>query len=790
MLIDIGNSGLITYSIKNNLCYLDSNGYINLEAINFGTDFLDYNTYIIDWSENNLQPFQISADNKIVQFLGNGTYNFYIRSTSSVADKGPFYLTVTSPDQLIIYDVKESTHSCIDTGSIGVYVSGGTPPYTYNIGSVSSTTNNAYYIASDLEAGTYSITVTDTNGCSSSTTALIRDGFFTTNFDEFLPPQKQGGTVDIRCTIVGNGPFSFMFLNTESNTLQAIDSLETKYLESYDYLTNTYIYNITNLITPGSYEITVYNRFNCLTKYYKDIADLGSISVKIDVTLNNKSIGYSPVLTIPIYDTILIPYHHIQSNSDLWQLVKRLSAKNRIDIKINDVNNEFIVVRSSLDKYCLDNNKIQILRLGNESKDWYYYFNIAPSVNLNQSMTYASASYKIFEPKTNKEFDLTFGLNYDGNLDFTNASLIRGNFILNSISSNQFFNNCNINIALSDANDFDTEIYDFYTVENKKYIYKNIYNVGFVTVLNFLENFTVLNEYVDIDQTACSISAEQKLYIDNIKDLLKSFNNLNNYNSIYIYNLDNIENFGSIDLQIVGPTEIPFNNELINNVYAIDYFTFDENSTEPSQFIRNNQIVKNILNLNGIDYGYVIIRIKDYYNNIPSFINYGIYTLDYENHFIESRNVLLQYNSQIVPYFEYGDILVYVPSRQKPSPPIESSFVITTLPSIPPPIVSPSIPTVEQTKDSTNTSSLSIISSPKNIRLILEGPKNYTYSFIGDINFTNLIPGVYIIKGDKESLDSKYYYQNETRVIVDKNTAQSVFMQFISYNDKLFIKER
>ena len=46
---------------------------------------------------------------------------------------------------------------------------------------------------------------------------------------------------------------------------------------------------------------------------------------------------------------------------------------------------------------------------------------------------------------------------------------------------------------------------------------------------------------------------------------------------------------------------------------------------------------------------------------------------------------------------------------------------------------------MEQTKDSTNTSSLSIISSPKNIRLILEGPKNYTYSFIGDINFTNLI---------------------------------------------------
>jgi hypothetical protein len=95
---------------------------------------------------------------------------------------------------------------------------------------------------------------------------------------------------------------------------------------------------------------------------------------------------------------------------------------------------------------------------------------------------------------------------------------------------------------------------------------------------------------------------------------------------------------------------------------------------------------------------------------------------------------------------------------------------------------------VDQTSDTTNTSSISINLS-KNIKCYIYGPKNYKKSFSVSTKFANLIPGVYTIIGDQDNLNSLGLYQNETKVTIENNSDEEVFLDFVSYNEKIFIRK-
>ena len=116
------------------------------------------------------------------------------------------------------------------------------------------------------------------------------------------------------------------------------------------------------------------------------------------------------------------------------------------------------------------------------------------------------------------------------------------------------------------------------------------------------------------------------------------------------------------------------------------------------------------------------------------------------------------------------------PSVPQPSPPVP------TIPVIPPE------PNIEQTHDDSNTSSL-FVTLYSNITCFLYGPKNYKHSFKENITFTNMIPGVYRIVGsDKELFDNNLYPQ-EFRIVIDKNTTNNIDINFVSYKDKVFLKD-
>jgi Leucine-rich repeat (LRR) protein len=78
-------------------------------------------------------------------------------------------VTITAPTNMVINAAKTNV-SCNsgNNGTITTSISGGTAPYTYNWSNGANTANR-----SSLTAGTYTVTVTDLNGCTKSTSVTI-----------------------------------------------------------------------------------------------------------------------------------------------------------------------------------------------------------------------------------------------------------------------------------------------------------------------------------------------------------------------------------------------------------------------------------------------------------------------------------------------------------------------------------------------------------------------------------------------------------------------------------------
>ena len=95
---------------------------------------------------------------------------------------------------------------------------------------------------------------------------------------------------------------------------------------------------------------------------------------------------------------------------------------------------------------------------------------------------------------------------------------------------------------------------------------------------------------------------------------------------------------------------------------------------------------------------------------------------------------------------------------------------------------------IEQTKDSSGTGSL-LLQIPSKTEVEVFGPNNYFIRVSSDTTFKNLIPGLYIIKGNEDSLKKNNLYQNEVRILISKNIFSTITIEFTSYTNKLFIKD-
>lgn len=146
--------------------------------------------------------------------------------------------TISGPNAALTVTPTSNNPACGQTnGSINLSISGGTAPYTvtWNNGSTGTSLSN-------LAAGSYVATITDANGCTTtSTVALVNPNSPTATTQAITPPSCNGGNNGtISLTVIGGtAPYSYSWSNGSANA---------------------------NLVgTSGTYSVTVTDQAGCST---------------------------------------------------------------------------------------------------------------------------------------------------------------------------------------------------------------------------------------------------------------------------------------------------------------------------------------------------------------------------------------------------------------------------------------------------------------------------------------------------------------------------------------------
>ncbi len=144
---------------------------------------------------------------------------------------------ITQPPALVIFvQTTQETGPGLNNGTAVAIPSGGIAPYTY-----SWTTSETTASISNLGPGTYTVTVTDSNGCTSEQTGFIN------SFNCVFNPSLE--TSNSTCFGANNGTASVVL----SNEVLPV---------SYQWSNNTSSSSISNL-APGLYQVTVVDASNC-----------------------------------------------------------------------------------------------------------------------------------------------------------------------------------------------------------------------------------------------------------------------------------------------------------------------------------------------------------------------------------------------------------------------------------------------------------------------------------------------------------------------------------------------
>ncbi|GAB4446830.1 MAG: hypothetical protein OHK0036_00270 [Bacteroidia bacterium] len=187
--------------ITNNNCYNDCNGSAAVIGISGGAP-----PYSFNWSD----PLGQSTPTAIT--LCNGTYTCTITDNNGCYDN--FSVTITSPSSITAnYSANNPTCGQCD-GSANLTLSGGTPGYT-----VQWSNGNTGLSATNLCAGVYMITVTDTLGCQQNIMIPISNNSSLLSSVTVTNPACFGDCVG-SATVTGSGgtpPYSYLWI-TSGNT--------------------------------------------------------------------------------------------------------------------------------------------------------------------------------------------------------------------------------------------------------------------------------------------------------------------------------------------------------------------------------------------------------------------------------------------------------------------------------------------------------------------------------------------------------------------------------------------
>ncbi len=197
-------------------------------------------------------------------------------------------------------------------GSIEVTVTGGTLPYTFDWDNDGTGDNDDMEDLTDLAAGTYSLVVTDMNGCTADLTVTLTE-FTPINVDvlTFAPCNGVGGSIDI--TVFGGAPPYTYAWNTGAMTEDISD------------------------IPAGSYSVAVVDANGCVANTFISLMeDCSGCEADNGTPVNSPGVG---VGCIPICQGDVIDATSVGFNTDpdylQWYLMVELNTG--IIIYANDV---------------------------------------------------------------------------------------------------------------------------------------------------------------------------------------------------------------------------------------------------------------------------------------------------------------------------------------------------------------------------------------------------------------------------------------------------------------------
>jgi len=257
-------------------CAGNANGFINT-AVSGGTAPYTYN-----WTG----PDSFTSGLPEIQDLGPGTYCLELTD-----DNGCVFnqcIDILEPDTLTA-DPSITTPDCADgsLAEVDLQVSGGTPPYAFNW------SNELTTEIVELDNGTYSVIITDANGCSAEETIEISlPEPILIGFDVSLFP----GGVNVDC----NGG------NTGSIDLTAVNGTG---ILTYDWTgPNSFISNDEDLMNleAGEYCVTVTDELGCLASGCVTLTEPAPLSASFEVTpttcdSSNGALTISVSGGVPIY---------------------------------------------------------------------------------------------------------------------------------------------------------------------------------------------------------------------------------------------------------------------------------------------------------------------------------------------------------------------------------------------------------------------------------------------------------------------------------------------------------
>ncbi|MFP4025900.1 MAG: SprB repeat-containing protein, partial [Thiohalospira sp.] len=256
-------------------CYDDTDGFIDVNITSAGET-----PYTYLWNTG--------ANTQDLTGLGIGTYSI----TATDANECQFSITnheITQPDELLATAEIESRPSCNGDydGELTVERSGGTSPYSYLWNDPGSQTERN---ATGLDAGFYTVTVTDSKGCKKSSSV---------NLTEPDAIQVSKNVFDVSCNGDNDGavqlsvsggttPFSYFWDTNDGSGLNPINKDQSGLTAGKYYFTAT---DANNCIYEDSVEITQPEPLLIEEIAVNDATCNGATDGSIDITVTGGTVA-------------------------------------------------------------------------------------------------------------------------------------------------------------------------------------------------------------------------------------------------------------------------------------------------------------------------------------------------------------------------------------------------------------------------------------------------------------------------------------------------------------------